>query len=32
MDFGMVFSSQIKSRRVRDVFRLRLRDFMGVMR
>ena len=32
MDFGMVFSSQIKSRRVSDVFRLRLRDFMGVMR
>jgi hypothetical protein len=31
VDFGIVFSSQIKSRRVKDVFRLRLRDFMGVM-
>lgn len=32
VDFGINFSNQIKSSKVRDVFRLILSDMLGVMR
>lgn len=32
VDFGINFSSQIKSMRFKDLFKLWLRDFMGIIR
>lgn len=32
VDFGISFSSQIKSNKVRDVLRLVLSDFIGIIR
>lgn len=32
VDFGIVFSNQIRSRRLRDVLKLRLREFVGSVR